>query len=478
MTMAQTCTSDLHPALVPAAQLRLACTLAAALLAGCTVGPSYSPPQQAPVVLKQAQASPSFNHDAPVGQWWSQLGDPVLTQLINQALGANQDMRIAMAHVREARAVFVERHLDEAPHVTAQANYARSHEQTVPSDGYRVMSETAELGFDASWELDLFGHQRRATEAAKADLQAEQEDLADVQVTVSAEVARNYFELRGVQQRMAIARSTLSNLTDSQKVIDVRWQLGSGNELDVQRSRARLKEVEASLPLLQISEAQYRHRLAVLLGLRPDALDERLAPRATPAYVKALPLGDTTTLLQRRPDVRAAERRLAAATAQVGVATADLFPRVSVNGFVGFLSGDVSALTGSTGKAWALTPAISWPAFDLGSVRARLRASKAQADVVMAQYQKSVLLALEDTENALTFYARQQSRLVSLSEEADAARRAEALAQARYDQGSEEYLTLLDAQRSRLQADDALAQTQATVNTGVVAVYKALGGTD
>ncbi len=221
---------------------------------------------------------------------------------------------------------------------------------------------------------------------------------------------------------------------------------------------------------------QSRHRLAILLGQRPGALDALRQPREMPAFAKALPLGDSTGLLRRRADVCAAERRLAAATARVGVVTADLFPRLSLTGFVGFLGGDVGGLLNAGNKAWSLTPTLSWAAFDFGSVRARLRASRAQADGVAAEYEKTVLLALEDAENALARYARQQARLALIAEQAQAARRAESLAQARYREGSADFLALLDAQRNQLAADDALAAAEATVNVSVVGDYKALGG--
>lgn len=450
--------------------------LALALLSACaSVGPNYRAPEQAPVTL-QGAADPVFATTSPVASWWAQFDDPVLEQLVHQSLTANLDLRIALARVHEARAVFAERRLDQAPHVTANGDYSRGKAPDADAGGARVLTESYSLGFDAGWELDLFGRQRRASEAARADLEAEQAGMADAQVTVAAEVARNYFELRGAQKRIAVARTTLDNLRDTQRLTETRWQLGAGSELDVQSSRARLKAIEADIPLLEVSEAQARYRLAVLLGRQPGALDELLAPRATPAYARALPLGDTTQLLRRRPDVRIAERRLAAATAQVGVATADLFPRISLSGFVGFLSGDAGSLLKGSSKAWSLTPSISWAAFDFGTVRARLRASQAQADGAAADYEKAVLGALEDTENALTSYAKQQARLAIVAEQAQAASRAEALAQVRYREGSEDFLTLLDTQRTKLSADDALADAEASVNVGVVRVYKALGG--
>ncbi|MCW4473532.1 efflux transporter outer membrane subunit [Xanthomonas sp. H13-6] len=456
---------------------RMAMTvLASALLVGCaSVGPDYRAPVQAPVSV-QGSDETGFSSASPVAVWWSQFDDPVLEQLVGDALDANLDLRIALARVAQARAVFVERRLDQAPHVVAGGSHDRRRQPEAAADGARLTSESYSLGFDAGWELDLFGRQRRAAEAAHAELEAEQAGLADAQVTVAAEVARHYFELRGLQQRIAVAQQTLVNLGDTQRLAEARWQLGAGTELDVQGNRARLKSVEAGVPLLQAAELQAQHRLAVLLGVRPGALEERLAPRPLPAYARELPLGDTTQLLRQRPDVRLAERRLAAATARIGVATAELFPRISLSGFVGFLSGDAGSLLQGSSKAWSLTPSISWAAFDIGSVRARLRASEAQADGAAAEYEKTVLLALEETGNALTGYARQQARLGLLAEQVQAAQRAEALAQIHYREGGGDFLTLLDAQRSRLAAEDALAEAEAAVNIGVVAIYKALGG--
>jgi len=454
----------------------LAVALSSALLAGCvTVGPDYNAPAEAPVMLQGAVA-PVYSTEAPVATWWAQFDDPVLEQLVHGALSDNLDLRVAVARVQQARAVFVERRLDQAPHVTAGAAYDRRKQPEALAGGERVFSESYQLGFDAGWELDLFGRQRRAAEAARADLDAEWANLADAQVLVAAEVARNYFELRGSQKRIAVAEQTLANLRDTQKLTETRWDLGAGSELDVQSSRARLKAIEADIPLLEVAQTQSRHRLAVLLGQRPDALDEMLVPHEVPAFARALPLGDTRELLRQRADVRVAERRLAAATARIGVATADLFPRLSLSGFVGFLGGDASGLVNGDNKAWSLTPSLSWAAFDFGSVRARLKASKAEADGVAAQYEQAVLLALEDTENALTRYAKQQARLAIIADQAQAARRAESLAQIRYREGSEDFLTLLDAQRTQLAADDALAAAEAEVNVSVVAVYKALGG--
>ncbi len=448
--------------------------IASALLAGCvTVGPDYAAPQTAPAVLHQASAV-DYVADHPVAAWWSQFDDPVLDQLVREALLANLDVRIAVSRVNEARAVFSERRLDLAPHVTLGVEGTRS-KQPVEGRG-RVETDSYSAGFDAAWELDLFGRVRRSAEAAHADLQAQRNDLQAVQVTVAAEVARNYFELRGTQKRLDVARRILQTLGETQRLTESRFDLGAGSQLEVQSSLARVRAVEAEVPMLEAAEGQSRHRLAVLVGQRPGELDTLLVPREAPAFAKALPIGDTTELLRQRPDVRAAERRLAAATARVGVATADLFPRVSLRGFIGFLSGGWGNLVNGDNRAWQVTPSISWAAFDMGSVRARLRASEAQADGVAAQYEQAVLGALEETENALLSYAKQQAQLKLRLEQSVAARRAAELAEVRYRAGSSDFLTLLDAQRTQLAADDALAQAEAGVNVGVVTIYKSLGG--
>jgi len=452
----------------------LVIAIASMVLAGCvTVGPDYVAPQTAPATLQHA-ASAEYVTDHPVATWWSQFDDPVLDQLVRESLLANPDVRIAVSRVDEARAVFSERRWDLAPHVTAGVEGTRT-KQPVEGQG-RVETDSYSAGFDAAWELDLFGRVRRSAEAAHADLQAQRNDLQAMQVTVAAEVARNYFELRGTQKRLGVARRILVSLGETQRLTESRFDLGAGSQLEVQSSLARVKAVEAEVPLLETAEGQSRHRLAVLVGKRPGELDALLAPREAPAFAKALPIGDTTELLRQRPDVRAAERRLAAATARVGVATADLFPRVSLRGFVGFLSGGWGDLFNGDNRAWQATPSISWAAFDMGSVRARLRASEAQADGVAAQYEKTVLGALEDTENALLSYAKQQAQLKFRLEQSVAARRAAELAEVRYRAGSSDFLTLLDAQRTQLAADDALAQAEAGVNVGVVAIYKSLGG--
>src|SRR3984957_15024455 len=449
------------------------------LLAACAVGPNYRAPATSPAVLKNAQ-SPAFVAQTPEAAWWQEFDDPELDALMRRALTANLDLRSAYDRVRAARAVFVERKLDYAPHVQLDGTYSRLDEQQPGFGTTRYNIQSDSLGFDAAWEIDLFGRVRRSVEAARADLGAEDANYRDAQVTVAAEVARNYFELRGAQKRLEVARQNLESEQQTLELTQLLDQAGRGAELDVQRSRARLKAIEATLPPLEAAEKQADYRLAVLLGERPGALDQELGPEPVATYAKALPIGDPTELLRRRPDVRAAERQLAAATARVGVATADLFPRVNVAGFVGFLSGDVGRLFGTgadnNARAWSVTPTVSWAAFDMGSVRARLRASEAQSDGAAANYEKVVLTALEDTENSFFAYSAQQTQLKSLTEQAQASRRAAELADTQYREGVADFLVLLDAQRTQLDAEDSVAQAETAVNVSVVAIYKALGG--
>ena len=449
------------------------------LLAACAVGPNYRAPQTAPAVVHNAQSS-AFVAQTPEALWWQEFDDAELDTLMRRALSANLDLRSAYDRVRAARAVFVEKNFDYAPHVQLDGTYSHFDQQEPGFGAGRINAQSDSLGFDAAWEIDLFGHVRRSVEAARDDLGAERANYQDAQVTIAAEVARNYFELRGAQKRLAVARENLETEHRTLELTQLLDETGRGSELDVQRSRARLKATEATIPPLEAAEKQAGYRLAVLIAERPGQLDEELRPAAVATYAKALPVGDTSLLLRRRPDVRAAERQLAAATARVGVATADLFPRVNVTGFVGFLSGDVGRLFGTgandNARAWSITPTVSWAAFDFGSVRARLRASEAQSDAAAANYEKVVLTALEDTENSFVAYRSGQAQLKSLNEQAQASRRAAELAEIQYREGVADFLVLLDAQRTQLDAEDSVAQAETAVNVSVVAIYKALGG--
>ena len=446
-------------------------------LAACAVGPDYHAPLQATVVVADADHA-LVSPEAQEPTWWRAFGDPELDALVERALSANLDLKRAVARVDQARALFTDARLDQLPRVTSDATYSRSDEQVPGFAPGRVEGKQADLGFDAAWEIDLFGRVRHGVESAKADADAAREDLRDVQTSVTAEVARNYLELRGAQARRAVAEANAATQQETLRLTNVRRGIGYGDPVDVESAKARLAATNALIPPFIAAEKRAAQRLAVLTGQRPGALDAELATPAAaqPTHPTQLAVGDVSELLRRRPDVRAAERRLAAETARTGVATADLFPRVRLTGFVGFLSGDVSSLLKSGSQAWAVSPSVTWPAFDLGGAKARLRAQKARGEESLALYEETSLRAIEDLQDALTAYKQRQSEVASLAEQVAAARRAADLSRARFREGDIDFLRVLDADRTRLQAEDALTVAQTAANTDVVAIYKALGG--
>lgn len=453
-------------------------TASAATLAACAVGPTYKAPQPGPVSLAQVDPALVTTQAPSEADWWKTFGDPELDRLVARALGANLDLRVAVGRVREARALFRDAELDQLPRVTAGAGYSRARQQVPGTTSNRVDLEQADVGFDAAWEIDLFGRVRHQVASARAEAEAARADLRDAQVIVAAEVARNYLEMRGAQTRRLVAEENARTQRDTLRLTEIRYEVGPGDPVDVESARARLSATEAAIPTLRTAEARAAHRLAVLVGERPGALDVELAaaPLALNQAPRAIAIGDASNFLRDRPDVQAAERRLAAETARTGVATADLFPRVSVTGFVGFLSGDLGGLFKSGSQAWAVSPTVSWPGLDLGGAKARLRAQAARGDVSLALYEQTVLRAVEDLQNALVSYRERQSQVLSLSQQVAASRRAAELAQIRYKEGRIDFLRVLDAERTRLEAEDALAAAQTAANVDVVTIYKALGG--
>lgn len=448
--------------------------LAALLASGCASLPAAQPPS-APARLTQA-AAPVFTDRPYDPRWWRQFDDPVLDGLIVSALDGNDDVLMAVARLDQSRAAFDDVTRDRFPAVTVGAT-GEVREQVIP--GFTeapLRTESFRAGFDMAWELDLFGRVRALVRAARANAEAFDAALQDVRVAVAAEVARTYFELRGLQQQLAVLDRSLANQRETLRLTRVRRDAGLGEEQDVASAAARVAAIEAGVPPVRAEIAAREHRLAVLIGVRPGTLGVDLAPRGYPALATTLALGDASTFLTRRPDVRAAERRLAAATAREGVAQAELYPRVTLSGVLGFLAGRGSTFGTADSRAWAVTPALSWAAFDLGSARARLRGASAATHEALAAYEQTVLTAFEETENALVAYREQQQRLVHLGEQVRESRRAAGIARVRYREGVADFLALLDAERTELQAEDAVARAESSVFTAVVAIYKALGG--
>ncbi|AXM94651.1 efflux transporter outer membrane subunit [Pseudomonas plecoglossicida] len=451
-------------------------SLLALALAACAVGPDYKTPDTEPASVDTPLQAKSFDRSRFESVWWKQFDDPVLNQLVQASLDGNRDLRVAFARLKSARAIRDDAANDQLPVVTSRVSSEIGKGQIPGQTDQRVNSERYDLGLDMAWELDLFGRIQRQIEASEAQAAAAQADLQQLQVSLIAELVDAYGQLRGAQLREKIAVANLKTQQESRNITVTLRDAGVGNELDVVRADARLAGVEASVPQLQAEQARARHRIATLLGQRPDALSVDLSPKALPAIAKALPVGDPGELLRRRPDIRSAERQLAAATANVGVATADLFPRVSLSGFLGFTAARGSQIGSSAANAWALGPSITWAAFDLGSVRARLRGAKADAEGALATYEQQVLLALEESANAFSDYDKTQQRLLSLMRQSDASRKAADLASVRYREGTVDYLVLLDAERERLSAEDAQAVGEVELYRGIVSIYKALGG--
>ncbi|MBS0420432.1 MAG: efflux transporter outer membrane subunit [Proteobacteria bacterium] len=449
-------------------------------LCSCAIGPNYQRPVTpvGPQFINAGQ--PGFNGSEVVARFWTLFNDPKLNRLVDDALKENKDLKRARANLRASRAARRLAGFDLFPTVTAGAGYTKAREsrnQLPAAISPDRNVDDADAGFDAFWELDFFGRVRRGVQAARAEEQASAANLRDVQVTVTAEVARNYFVLRGLQEQLAVAIRNADNQEQTWKLTRVRLDAGRGTELDSARAEAQLKTTRATIPLLESSVATTIYRLSVLTGRVPDALNSELQ---TPEPLSPLPalnaIGDPASLLRRRPDIRVAERSLAASTARIGVAMGDLFPKVTFTGRVGYDAASFGGLGKSGSDTYSIGPAISWAALDLGRVTARIKIARAQTDADLAAYESSVLGALEETEGALVTYGRAQTRRDLLAEAAVASERAANLARQRFQGGLTDFVNVLEAERDALAVQDSLAQSHTQTATALVAVYKALGG--
>ncbi|HWW79995.1 MAG TPA: efflux transporter outer membrane subunit [Steroidobacteraceae bacterium] len=449
----------------------------AAVLAGCAVGPNYKRPDT-PVAQQFAGAETSTYSTGqdPQVEFWKQFEDETLNQLVSDSLIANHDLRIALGHLVEARAAKRESTFDLAPTVTAAGGHQN---QLAPEAvyGFPVSASYYEAGFDATWELDFFGRVRRNVEARNAQLQGAEASLHDAQISVIAEVARTYFELRGQQTQLDVAQRNVINQTDTLKLTQARLEAGRGTELDTSRAQSQLSTTLSTIAPLQAAVARSIHRLGVLTGRDPNALTTLLTPaRDLPELPQIAAVGDPASLLRRRPDIRGAERQLAASTALVGVAIGDYFPKVTFTGNFTYSAAQPSNLGTAPSRGYVIGPGISWAAFDLGRVHAQVAQARARDDVALATYEKTVLGALEETENALVTHARARDSLTHVADAAAASATAARLARTRYQGGYVDFLEVLDSERTQLQAEDTLAQSRTTTATSLIAVYKALGG--
>jgi NodT family efflux transporter outer membrane factor (OMF) lipoprotein len=403
-------------------------------------------------------------------QWWGRLGDPELTALITEALAANTSVRSAQAALQQSRALVDVQTAGTLPQVGASASAQRSRSSGSTGNSYSA-------GFDASWEPDVFGRLRAGVTATEADARAAEASLADVQVSLAAEVAVNYIELRGLQQRLQIARSNLASQQETLQIAQWRLQAGLTTSLVTEQARAAAEQTAAQVPALQSSLAQSRHSLAVLTGQAPAALDARLAATApVPTAPNDLALDIPAQTLRQRPDVRAAEHRVAAAVARVAQADAARYPDFSLSGSLGLRALTLGTLTGGNSVASALAASLSASLFDGGAAKAQVRSQQAALEQVRVGYEATVLTALKDVEDALVALQGDRERLARLQAAADAAANAALMAQQRYSSGLIDFATVLETQRTQLSAQDSVATTVASVAADHVRLYKALGG--
>lgn len=461
-----------------------AAALLATSLAACTVGPNYARPDApAPAAFDQsgpAELGVQYAADAAVdSSLWQSFGDPVLLQLIERAASANRDLAATAARLNEARAIRGLETFALFPTVTAGADGERSKPSSgdpfIPPD--IGITETYRAGFDVLWEIDLFGGARQTRRAISAEVEAAAADLDAARIALVAEVAQAYFSLRAEQDRLRVQQSQVDNLTENLRLLELRRDAGRGTELDVARSNALGLAVAARLPLTQSAVARQEQRLAVLTAWPIATLRETLGAAAPiPPLPQMVAVGSPEEWLRRRPDVRAAERRLAAATAEVGVEVAEYFPKLSLTGGFGWTAQDASDLGRGFNERWRVGPSISWSFLDFGRVRQRVLAAEARAEGAFASYEQSVLLALEEVESALAQYRGANLNALILERAVARSKDAAGLAQARFEAGAASTLDVLDAQRTQLDLEDQYATAQAQRASALAALYKALAG--
>jgi NodT family efflux transporter outer membrane factor (OMF) lipoprotein len=457
----------------------------AGLLAGCTVGPNYrTPTSTLPAEWNERLPAGEVITGSPTANWWKGFGDPELNSLVGRALLSNPELSVAESRVREARA---QRGIVAAalwPTAETTGSYARAKQSAnqpligglvPPGTSFKYNEYT--VGFDASWELDIFGGARRSVEAADAGIAATVYSRQDVEVTLIAEVALNYVELRGGQQRLAIAALNIKAQQFNVALAEDLFHHGLNSNLDAEEAATVLYQTEADVPAIENAIKVNVHHLGVLLGQPPGALVEELAIEAPiPAARPLVPIGIPSDLLRRRADVRSAERQLAAATAQIGVATAGLFPKFSLTGNGGWESVSTGNLFQAASKVWSIGPTVQWQIIDAGRVRSNINVQKAREEQALATYKKTILASLEDVENALVGYGRDQRRNLLLQKAVKTGQNSLQISQDLYKHGLANFINVVEVERTLYQSQDQLVQSDQAVTKDLIALYKALGG--
>jgi NodT family efflux transporter outer membrane factor (OMF) lipoprotein len=466
-------------------RLSVVCLLA--VFAGCkAVGPDYREPEcpvldaQLPALDVETNASErvdlqSFISSQELAAWWTVFNDANLTALVQRSLASNLTLRAAASRVREARAALGVSRAGLLPTLDAGASYKRF--RNSDNAGQPGHGDFYHAGFDAAWELDIFGRHRRAVEAAQAALDAESASFESVWVSLAAETASAYAQLQTVRKCLAVARTNLGLQQDSLDLAQSRFNAGLADKLAVHQSQYLLEQTRASIPLLQASEEAARNALAVLTGTVPGQLDAALLVSAPiPSVPPRVLAGIPADLLRRRPDVRAAERALAAATARIGVATADLYPTFGLSGSIGLESLEASDFFKHDSGFLGLSPMASWPVFRAGSIRANIEIQNARQEQALAAYEQAVLSAVQELRDALSDYGREYARLDALTHAAESAEDAMKLAQNQYANGLANFNAVLDAQRSLTSFRESIAVSEGAITAHLIRIYKALGG--
>jgi NodT family efflux transporter outer membrane factor (OMF) lipoprotein len=490
-------------------ELRAQSAVVAVLLAACATSPGYRsstvpvpaafresardtardtllPPPPSPAPVSDSAVPVVTEPERTVGSvdqasYWRALNDTTLDRLIGELLRSNLDVRSALARLRGARAARTETALDLVPTVTAAGGYTRQRlsNATFPiTGGGRFPDQDIwDAGFDASWELDLFGRVRRNVQGQGALVDAANADVRDAQVVLTAELARTYFELRGAQERLAVARRNGENQRRTLDVTQQRLDAGRGTAFDTERARTQLGFTLASIPALEAQVAAAQYAIGVLVGRAPASVATELEPvAAMPALPSNVTVANPDSLIRRRPDVASAERQAAAERAFVGAAKADYLPRITVGGSAGYSASELGGLGDAGTFRYAVGPLVSWPLLNLGRVKARVDQSRARAEAADAQYAQTVLRALQEVETGLSRYRTSRARVDRIRDAAEASARAADLARLRFEGGVADFLQVLDAERTQLDAEDLLAQAHTDAATSYAALFQALGG--
>jgi len=451
-------------------------------VAGCTVGPDYTRPKlELPERWKQQQQKTADSAPVELKDWWTTLNDPVLEGLIEQSAGANLDLREAWFRIEESRALRDFSSGRYAPQVDAAASYLRSRDTRNAAASIPGVSDdqinSHSAGFDSAWEIDLFGGIKRSVESSQAALEASVDNYHDVMITLYAEVARNYVEMRAIQSRLRYAQQNIDSQRETLKLTEDRFNAGITPELDVTQAKLNLANTESEVPSLRLAEIQAINRIAVLLGQFPQSFKGQLravSPIPTPS--EQIPAGLPADLLRRRPDIRRAERELAAQTAGIGVATADLYPSFSLTGTFHLKAESPSDMTNMSSRAYSFGPGLKWNIFSGNRVRNNIKIAEARTEQAAVRYERAVLGAVEEVEAALTAYMQEHERRDALDRSTAASQKAVELVESLYRNELTDFQNVLDMQRTLFLQQDKLAVSRGQVVLSLIRIYKAIGG--